>query len=144
MTGYSKTGPLPSIRWPVEEIPQDKIPQNRAKYYRRATTTTDTKFGAQRKPANRRLPTTNAETTATDSRPILWNRPPTTARTRTTGNINTANTPVEEGEIGSETEHDPSVVEVPAMNWAKYVGVKSVQYIKMGHALRVNAEDRNN
>ena len=28
-----------------------------------------------------------------DSRPILGNRPPKTARTRTTGNFNTANTP---------------------------------------------------
>ena len=32
-------------------------------------------------------------------------------------------TPMEEGEIGSESEQDPSVLEVPAINWAKYVGV---------------------
>ena len=38
-------------------------------------------------------------------------------------------TPMEEGEIGSGSEQDPSVLEVPAINWAKYVGVKSVQYI---------------
>ena len=51
---------------------------------------------------------------------------------------------MEEGEIGSDTDQDPSVLEVPAINWAKYVGVKSVQYIKMGHAPRVDAEEQNN
>ena len=53
-------------------------------------------------------------------------------------------TPMEEGEIGSGSEQDPSVLEVPAINWAKYVGVKSVQYIKMGHAPRVDAVEQNN
>ena len=48
-------------------------------------------------------------------------------------------TPMEEGEIGSGSEQDPSVLEVPAITWAKYVGVKSVQYIKKGHAPRVDA-----
>ena len=41
-------------------------------------------------------------------------------------------TPMEEGEIGSESEQNPSVLEVPAIKWAKYVGVKSVQYKKWG------------
>ena len=53
-------------------------------------------------------------------------------------------TPMEEGEIESESEHDPSVLEVPAINWAKYVGVKRVQYIKMGHAPKVDAIKQNN
>ena len=53
-------------------------------------------------------------------------------------------TPMEEGEIGSGSEQDPSVLDVPAINWAKYVGVKSVQYIKMGHAPRVEAIEQNN
>ena len=53
-------------------------------------------------------------------------------------------TPMEEGEIESESEHDPSVLEVPATNWAKYVGVKRVQYIKMGHAPIVDAIKQNN
>ena len=39
---------------------------------------------------------------------------------------------MEEGEIGSETDQDPSVLEVPAVNWAKYMGVKSVQHKKNG------------
>ena len=30
---------------------------------------------------------------------------------------------MEEGEIGSETDQDPSVLKVPAVNWAKCVGV---------------------
>ena len=47
---------------------------------------------------------------------------------------------MEEGEIDSETDQDPSVLEVPAINWARYVGVKSVQYVKMGHASRIAAE----
>ena len=50
---------------------------------------------------------------------------------------------MEEGEIGSDTDQDPSVLEVPAINWAKYVDVKSVQYIKMGHAPRVDSEEQN-
>ena len=37
-------------------------------------------------------------------------------------------TPMVEAEIGSGSEQDPSVLEVPSINWAKYVGVKSVQY----------------
>ena len=53
-------------------------------------------------------------------------------------------TPMEEGEIDSESDQDPSVLEVPAVNWAKYVGVKSVQYIKMGHAPRTTADEPNN
>ena len=51
--------------------------------------------------------------------------------------------PMEEGEIDSETDQDPSVLEVPAVNWAKYVGVKTVQYIKMGQAPKVDAEEPN-
>ena len=52
--------------------------------------------------------------------------------------------PMEEGEIESETDQDPSVLEVPAINWARYVGVKSVQYVKMGHASKVTAMEENN
>ena len=49
--------------------------------------------------------------------------------------------PMEEGEIDSETDQDPSVLEVPAINWARYVGVKSVQYVKMGHAPKIVSEE---
>ena len=42
--------------------------------------------------------------------------------------------PMEEGEVDSKTDQDPSILEVSAVNWARYVGVKSVQYVKMGHA----------
>ena len=52
--------------------------------------------------------------------------------------------PMEEGEIESETDQDPSVLEIPAINWARYVGVKSVQYVKMGHAPKVAAMEENN
>ena len=52
-------------------------------------------------------------------------------------------TPMEEGEIDSETDQDSSILEVPAVNWAKYVSVKSVQYIKMDHAPKVDAEEPN-
>ena len=48
---------------------------------------------------------------------------------------------MEGGEIDSETDQDPSILEVPAWNWAKYVGVKSVQYVKMGHAPKVAAQE---
>ena len=54
-----------------------------------------------------------------------------------------AQIPMEEGEIESETDQDPSILEVPAWNWARYVGVKSVQYVKMGHAPKVAALDEN-
>ena len=51
--------------------------------------------------------------------------------------------PMEEGEIDSETDQDPSVLGDPAINWARYVGVKSVQYVKWGHAPRIAAEEQN-
>ena len=38
----------------------------------------------------------------------------------------------------------PSVLEVPTINWANYLGIKSVQYIKMGHAPRIQAIEPNN
>ena len=52
--------------------------------------------------------------------------------------------PMEEGGIESETDQDPSILEVPAINWARYVGVKSVQYVKIGHARKVVAQEENN
>ena len=51
---------------------------------------------------------------------------------------------MEEGEIESKTDQDPSILEVPAINWAQYVGVKSVQYVKMGHAPKIAAQEENN
>ena len=52
-------------------------------------------------------------------------------------------TPMEEGEIDTDTDQDPSILEVPAINWARYVGVKSVQCVKMGHAPKIAAEEQN-
>ena len=52
--------------------------------------------------------------------------------------------PIEEGEIESETDQDPSILEVPAINWARYEGVKSAQYVKMGHAPKIAAQEENN
>ena len=51
---------------------------------------------------------------------------------------------MEEGEIDSETDQEPSILEVPVKNWAHYVGVHSVQYVKMGHARKVAALEENN
>ena len=51
--------------------------------------------------------------------------------------------PMEEDEIDSETDQDPSVLEKPPSNWARYVGVESVQDVKMGHAPRIAAEEQN-
>ena len=51
--------------------------------------------------------------------------------------------PMEEGEISSDSELAPSVLEVPTNNWANYIGIKNVQYIKMGHAPRVQALEQN-
>ena len=39
-------------------------------------------------------------------------------------------TPMEEREISSESKMVPSVLEVPTINWANYLGIKSVQYNK--------------
>ena len=50
---------------------------------------------------------------------------------------------MEEGGIGSETDQDPSVLAVPAINWTRYVGVKSVEYVNIGHAPRIAAEEQN-
>ena len=51
---------------------------------------------------------------------------------------------MEEGEISSDSELAPSVLEVPTINWAIYLGVMIVQYIKMGHAPKVQALEQNN
>ena len=51
---------------------------------------------------------------------------------------------MEEGEIDSKTDQDLSVLEVPKINWAHYVGVKSVQNVKMGHAHKITAEEDKN
>ena len=51
---------------------------------------------------------------------------------------------MEEGEIKFETDQDPSTLQVPAINWTRYVGVKSVQYNKMGHAPNVLAQEEDN
>ena len=47
--------------------------------------------------------------------------------------------PMEEGEIDSETDQNPSILEIHAN-----VGVKSVQYVKMGHAPKIVAQEENN
>ena len=64
--------------------------------------------------------------------------------TSNTGQGRNTPVPMDEGEIDSETDKDPSVLEVPAINWARYVGVKSVQYVKMGHAPKIIAEEDKN
>ena len=51
---------------------------------------------------------------------------------------------MEEGETESNTNQDPSVLQSPAVNWAKYIGVRSLQNEKMGHPLRKNAKELNN
>ena len=51
---------------------------------------------------------------------------------------------MEEGEIDYETDQDPYVLEVSAANWALYVGMKSGQYVKMGHAPKIDANEANN
>ena len=55
--------------------------------------------------------------------------------TATSGQELFAPRPLEEGKI----DQDPSILEVPAINRTRYVGVKSVQYVKMGHASKENS-----
>ena len=66
-----------------------------------------------------------------------------TSQARPTTSYTSDETPMEEGEISSDSEMAPSVLEVPTMNWANYLGVKSVQYIKLGHAPRIQALEPN-
>ena len=49
---------------------------------------------------------------------------------------------IEAGEIDFETDQDPSILEVPAINWARHVEVKSAQYVKMGHAPKTAAQKK--
>ena len=48
--------------------------------------------------------------------------------------------PMVEGEVDSETDQDPSVLDVPATKWARYVEVKSTQCVKIVHAPKVIGE----
>ena len=66
-----------------------------------------------------------------------------TSQARPTTSYTPDETPMEEGEISSDSEKAPSVLEVPTINWANYLGVKSVQYNKMGHAPRIQAPEPN-
>ena len=50
---------------------------------------------------------------------------------------------MEDGESDSRTDQEPSVLELPAINWSRYVGLKSVQYVKMGNVTRIAAEEQN-
>ena len=69
---------------------------------------------------------------------------PGTSRSQPVTQYNqTENTPMEEGGISSNSELAPSILEVPTINWANYVGVKSVQYIKMGQPPKVQALEQN-
>ena len=45
--------------------------------------------------------------------------------------------------IVSDTDQDPSILEIPAVNWANYLSVKSIQYIKMVHAPKVEVDTLN-
>ena len=69
---------------------------------------------------------------------------PKDANQPSTSTARTEEAPMEEGEISSDSEMAPSVLEVPTINWANYLGIKSVQYIKMGHAPRIQAIELNN
>ena len=71
------------------------------------------------------------------------NRPSTSQACPTT-TYSPDETPMEEGEISSDSELAPSVLEVPAINWANYLGGKIVQYIKMGRASKIQAMEPNN
>ena len=39
-------------------------------------------------------------------------------------------TPMDDGEIDLDSDHDPCTLETPAVIWAEYVGINTVQYIK--------------
>ena len=128
----------------MEKKPRAKIPQKRAAHHRGATPTSDAKARTPKtsqtkgyQPQARR----QEQLTVDPFSEIDRRQQP---QQEQSGTSQQNYTPMEEGEIGSETDQDTSVLEVPVMNWAKYVGVKSVQYIKMGHATRVNAEEPNN
>ena len=45
---------------------------------------------------------------------------------------------MEKGEISSDSELAPLVLEVPTIDWTIYNGVKGVQYIKMGERVQAN------
>ena len=48
---------------------------------------------------------------------------------------------LDEGKITHESESgERSVIERPAANWARCVGCKNVQYMKMEHAPRISAQ----
>ena len=83
-----------------------------------------------------------------DSGSLLGDRPPTTSTATTGGRAwsvlsTKAARPDERMRNWIGNEPRPVSVGGPAVNWAEYVNVKSVQYIKMDHALNVDAEEPN-
>ena len=51
---------------------------------------------------------------------------------------------IEEGEFDSETDHEPSFLKIPIVKWARYVGVKSLHYVKIRHSSKIPAEEEKN
>ena len=49
---------------------------------------------------------------------------------------------MKDGEISSDSEKTPSVLEVPTKNRANYMWLETVHYTKMGHAPRLHATER--
>ena len=166
MEGHSKARYLPLNRGEVEKIPRGKFPQKRKKSIEerlqqimqgRQQGDLRQRIGLQHsggfQPQTRRSEQWTVDPFWDVDRPTpvqqqqhdqsQIDRPgPSSATTDTQHQF--AQIHMEEGELESETDQDPSILEVPAWNWARYVGVKSVQYVKMGHAPKVAALDENN
>ena len=78
----------------------------------------------------------------TPAQPTLYDQPePSTSTIR---QERSTSIPMEEGELDSETDQGNSVLEVPAINWARYNGAKSVQYVQMGHTYKIIEEEDKN
>ena len=131
----------------MEKAPRTKVPQKREMDNRGTITTSLKNSRTQRKSARSgKRPTSDEKTRPIDGRLVLRSRPrpqqPAIEETPeqprpSTPRLYQEYIPMEKVEIGSDTDQDPSVLEIPAVNWTINVGVKSVQCIEMGNAPRI-------
>ena len=147
MERNSKTWLLTDDRREVEKIPRSKTSTQRAKSNGRKITTNH-KAARTRRPETANWSTTQQRIPTQTRRSEQWtvdsfwevDRPTPVQHENRPGPLSAspgqelfAPMPMEEGEIESETDQNPSILEVPAINWARYVGVKSEKYVKMQH-----------
>ena len=156
MGKHCKTGGLPNIKWQVEKYHETKFLRDERRTIEERLPEIIRRLESPAVQIRNR-PIQNQQQTDyfpdwqfTEARNFEGgfitqeNNGPSTSQARPTTSYSLDETPMEEGEVSSDSELEPLVLEEPIFNWANYLGVKTVQYNKMGHAPRIQAMEPHN